>query len=38
MLKRNSINVQTFDCSHCKLGVYQKWEPAGRIGDFGIIF
>ena len=21
-----------------KLGAYQKWEPAGRIGDFEIIF
>ena len=29
MLKRNSINV------HCKFGARQKWEPAGRIGDFG---
>ena len=29
MMKRNSINV------HCKFGACQKWEPAGRIGDFG---
>ena len=29
MLKRNSINV------HCKFGAHQKWELAGRIGDFG---
>ena len=29
MLKRNSINV------HCKFGARQKWELAGRIGDFG---
>ena len=29
MVKRNSINV------HCKFGACQKWEPAGRIGDFG---
>ena len=29
MLKRNSINV------HCKFGACQKWEPAGRICDFG---
>ena len=28
MLKCNSINV------HCKFGAHQKWEPAGRIGDF----
>ena len=29
MLKRYCINV------HCKFGARQKWEPAGRIGDFG---
>ena len=29
MLKRNSFNV------HWKFGACQKWEPAGRIGDFG---
>ena len=29
MLKLNSINV------HCKFGARQKWELAGRIGDFG---
>ena len=29
MLKRNSINV------HCKFGAHQRWELAGRIGDFG---
>ena len=29
MLKRNPINV------HCKFGAHQKWELAGRIGDFG---
>ena len=29
MLKRNSFNV------HWKFGTCQKWEPAGRIGDFG---
>ena len=29
MLKRNSFNV------HWKYGACQKWEPAGRIGDFG---
>ena len=29
LLKRNSINV------HCKFGARQKWEPAGRMGDFG---
>ena len=28
-MKRNSINV------HCKFGSHQKWELAGRIGDFG---
>ena len=30
MLKGNSINV------HCNFGARQKWEPAGRKGDFGI--
>ena len=37
MLKRNSINVHsnTWHSSHCKFGACQKWEPAGRIGDFG---
>ena len=37
MLKRNSINVHsnTPHSSHCKFGACQKWEPAGRIGDFG---
>ena len=35
MLKRNSINVQTFDSSHFKFGACQKLEPAGRIGEFG---
>ena len=37
MLKRNSINVHsnTRHSSHCKFGACQKWEPAGRIGDFG---
>ena len=29
MLKRYCINV------HCKFGARQKWEPAGRIGNFG---
>ena len=29
MLKRNSFNV------HWKFGACQKWEPAGRTGDFG---
>ena len=29
MLRRYCINV------HCKFGARQKWEPAGRIGDFG---
>ena len=29
MLKRYCINV------HCKFGARQKWELAGRIGDFG---
>ena len=29
MLKRNSTNL------HCKFGACQKWEPAGRMGDFG---
>ena len=29
MLKRNSFNV------HCKFGACQKWELAGRVGDFG---
>ena len=32
MLKRISINV------HCNFGARQKWEPAGRKGDFGIFF
>ena len=32
MLKRNSFNV------HWKFGACQKWEPAGRIGDFGNFF
>ena len=32
MLKRNSFNV------HWKFGACQKWEPAGRIGDFGIFW
>ena len=32
MLKRNSVNV------HCKFGARQKWEPAGRLGDFGNFF
>ena len=32
MLKRNSFNI------HWKFGTYQKWEPANRIGDFGIFF
>ena len=36
MFKDNSINVQTLDSSHRKFGACQKWEPAGRIGDFGI--
>ena len=29
MLRRNFINI------HCKFGARQKWEPAGRMGDFG---
>ena len=29
MLKRNSFNV------HWKFGACQKWEPTGRLGDFG---
>ena len=29
MLKHNSFNV------HWKFGACQKWQPAGRIGDFG---
>ena len=29
MLKRNIFNV------HWKFGACQKWQPAGRIGDFG---
>ena len=32
MLKSNSVNV------HCKFGARQKWEPTGRIGDFGNCF
>ena len=28
MLKRKSIYV------HCEFGACQKWEPAGRVGDF----
>ena len=32
MLKRNSFNV------HWKFGACQKWEPAGRIVDFGIFW
>ena len=37
MLKRNSINVHsnTRHSSYCKFGTCRKWEPAGRIGDFG---
>ena len=37
MLKCNSINVHlnTRHSSDCKFGACQKWEPAGRIGDFG---
>ena len=27
--------IQTSNSSHCKFGACQKWEPAGRIGDFG---
>ena len=28
--------IQTLEhSSHCKFGACQKWEPAGRIGDFG---
>ena len=26
--------IQTLS-SHCKIDASQKWEPAGRIGDFG---
>ena len=33
MLKRNSINVYSNARPQFAL---QKWEPAGRIGDFGI--
>ena len=29
--------IQTLS-SHCKFGASQKWEPAGRIRDFGIFF
>ena len=38
MLKRNSINVHsnTLHSPHRKFGACQKWEPAGRIGDFAI--
>ena len=32
MLKHNAINV------HCKFGARQRWELAGRIGDFGNVF
>ena len=37
MLKRNSTNVHsnTLPSSHCKFGACQKWESAGRVGDFG---
>ena len=28
--------IQTiYHSSHCKFVAYQKWEPAGRMGDFG---
>ena len=28
--------IQTLEhSSHCKFGDCEKWEPAGRIGDFG---
>ena len=28
--------IQTlYHSSHCKFGACQKWEPAGRVGDFG---
>ena len=27
--------IQTLDSSQCKFGAYQKWKPAGRVGDFG---
>ena len=30
--------IQTSNSSHCKFGACQKWEPAGRIGDFGNFF
>ena len=35
-----SITLLTFiqtlcHSSHCKFGACQKWEPAGRVGDFG---
>ena len=33
---QNAINVQNTFNVHWKFGAYQKWEPAGRIGDFGI--
>ena len=30
------IFIQTlYSSSHCKFGACQKWEPAGRVGDFG---
>ena len=32
MLKRNSFNA------YWKFGACQKWEPAGRIGDFRYFF
>ena len=29
MLKLNSINL------HCKFGARRKWQPVGRMGEFG---
>ena len=35
MLKRNSVNVHWNILPQLALQIWQKWEPAGRIGDFG---
>ena len=36
MLKRDSVNVHSLNIlPQLALQIYQKWEPDGRIGDFG---
>ena len=30
-----NVHSNTLNSSHCKFGACQKWESAGRVGDFG---